>query len=556
MNERLALCLHPEDRASNIEDLRFEIQSERINIMLETSERRLDIKWKEARLKVLLENGNEDDLNYLYDAIYMEAGKEKMTIGERISYLINMIIDGISALFTGKGSSTIGDNDDVEVPEELQRQVSFIAHIKNAAFSIITTIGTGLLALKDFATENPLLSVMAVCGIKALLDGKESDDERKAREDAEYEERKKAKKESKKEGKSNKTKKESGKEVYKSLDDIRDALKTLNELNDELNKKEKELKNLTSGKVQLTKSETKKADKLQGEIDELKDKKEEQNTQYEKAVQGYNASQNKQTVDIDEYEKLKKYHEALKNHLNNLKSEKKHSEDMVHNANFYYNQTKGSRTLLEKINPFGDKNARREYKAEKEVNKTDLEEEKRNLKDIEAEIKETERKKTETYDKIREMETDIKKANRSAEIAMNMDDSKKRVDSTNPSKQPQSSNKKETDKTEEKKDEGKKDGNKVSEEDKGLISKAINGIRGAVNKLIQWINGLYKRFREIVTGESEETATESTDLNLNTEDLDYLDSVIFSESFVDEDGEIEATTQAFYEAYDDMLTTL
>lgn len=404
----------------------------------------------------------------------------------------------------------------------------------------------------------------------ALLSGKESDDERKAREDAEYIENKKAKKnekKSKKESKKGNTTKENGEELYKSLNDIRETLKSLNELNEELDKKEQELEEIKKKKSNYNKDDKfyKKYDKeekaKQTQVDELHNKKEELNTEYTKNVQKYNEAQNMKSVDINEYNRLNEYHAELKKHLEELRAALEDANTQVHNAKYYLKQTKASHSRLQKLNPFWDKYERAEYNIEKKENQSTVDSEKLNKANIEKEINETSNEITKTWKKISQMKANIDESNRRAQVAVKADDSRKRIEGNDPSKksqEPPETNEKKPE-GEEKKPEEKKDDSNISDEDEGLISKAINAIRGAVNKVIQWINGLYKRFREIVLGkdEAESTATESAEYN---SDLDYLDSVIFGESFIDNNEGLncieEPHTDNFYETLDAIIETL
>ena len=106
MDRQYCMYLEDAEKQKMIDDYKLEVASKKLDLMLESLDRRVAIQLKEAEVKVLSEGGTYSDLDYLYNAIYTEAeiAKEKMGIGERLMYLINKIMEGLRGLFTGKNA--------------------------------------------------------------------------------------------------------------------------------------------------------------------------------------------------------------------------------------------------------------------------------------------------------------------------------------------------------------------------------------------------------------------------------------------------------------------
>lgn len=104
------------EKAVYMETLRNEIQMKELSFMLEMVDSKLELNKKEAELKVLVENGSYDDLEYLYCEAEEEAKKEKKGV-------ISTIVDAIASIFKSIGnaiSSFIKGDKDKDPDEELE----------------------------------------------------------------------------------------------------------------------------------------------------------------------------------------------------------------------------------------------------------------------------------------------------------------------------------------------------------------------------------------------------------------------------------------------------
>lgn len=146
------------DREIAIQEAKNELETTRLNFMLEMVERKYEINCKNAELKVLTEGGTYEDLEYLYEAAKKEKDGEKQgiisTIINAIISVINSITTAISNFFNGKKKAKNDPNKIIKVPKEEADQSSFICSKFNSMKATISDMSTKkkVLALGGMAT--------------------------------------------------------------------------------------------------------------------------------------------------------------------------------------------------------------------------------------------------------------------------------------------------------------------------------------------------------------------------------------------------------------------
>ena len=142
MDRQYCAYLSDSERQNLIDDYKFEVENAKLQLMIESIERRTEIQMKEAEIKILTEGGTYNDLDYLYGAIMLEEdeNKKKMSIGDRISHLVKMIIDGFRGLLTGKSKFLKTGKDTVSVTEEYDDKMSFIKKMTGMVKEFLNTI--------------------------------------------------------------------------------------------------------------------------------------------------------------------------------------------------------------------------------------------------------------------------------------------------------------------------------------------------------------------------------------------------------------------------------
>ena len=146
------------DREIAIQEAKNELETTRLNFMLEMVERKYEINCKNAELKVLTEGGTYEDLEYLYEAAKKEKDGEKQgiisTIINAIISVINSITTAISNFFNGNKKAKKDPNKIVKVPKEEADESSFICSKFNSMKATISDMSTTkkVLALGGMAT--------------------------------------------------------------------------------------------------------------------------------------------------------------------------------------------------------------------------------------------------------------------------------------------------------------------------------------------------------------------------------------------------------------------
>ena len=166
MDRQYCMYLEDAEKQKMIDDYRLEVASKKLDLMLESLERRVAIQLKEAEVKVLSEGGTYSDLDYLYNAIYTEAevAKEKMGIGERILYLINKIIEGFKGLLSGKnGEVAVEPEATYNVGPKYGAAKGILGSIKAGIAALLGVIKGGVSSICKFAGDNG-----AILGIGAI----------------------------------------------------------------------------------------------------------------------------------------------------------------------------------------------------------------------------------------------------------------------------------------------------------------------------------------------------------------------------------------------------
>lgn len=155
MDRQYCMYLEDAEKQKMIDDYRLEVASKKLDLMLESLDRRIAIQLKEAEVKVLSEGGTYSDLDYLYNAIYTEAeiAKEKMGIGERLMYLINKIMEGLRGLFTGK-NAVVNPETTYVVDSDYKNRMTLIGKIKSGVETAIKYIKEGCSAFISFIGGN------------------------------------------------------------------------------------------------------------------------------------------------------------------------------------------------------------------------------------------------------------------------------------------------------------------------------------------------------------------------------------------------------------------
>ena len=166
MDRQYCMYLEAAEKQKMIDDYKLEVASKKLDLMLESLERRVAIQLKEAEVKVLAEGGTYSDLDYLYNAIYTEAevAKEKMGIGERILYLINKIIEGFKGLLSGKnGEVAVEPEATYNVGPKYGAAKGILGSIKAGIAALLGVIKGGVASICKFAGDNG-----AILGIGAI----------------------------------------------------------------------------------------------------------------------------------------------------------------------------------------------------------------------------------------------------------------------------------------------------------------------------------------------------------------------------------------------------
>ena len=171
MSRQYCAYLSGIERQELIRDYTFEIESARIDLILEAINKKQEIQMREAEIKVLTEGGTYSDLDMLYGEIFNEASEStsKMSLGQRIAHLINLLIDAFQSLFTGK-SDFLADKkptDTVKVDGEYNQRMGIIKRILEPIRKLFEFIKGGIKNLLTTTKDHPI--VAAFLGIGTFL---------------------------------------------------------------------------------------------------------------------------------------------------------------------------------------------------------------------------------------------------------------------------------------------------------------------------------------------------------------------------------------------------
>lgn len=142
------------DRDLMVMESEESIFNAKINFMLETVDRELELNKKEAELLVLRENGTYDDLQYLYQEAEEEANEKKEGIFATIVNAIRSIFASIGRAISGIGKkSQAAPDEEVEVNKEAWDAVDKVKAAWNSGIGkgALAAVATTMLAIKGLS---------------------------------------------------------------------------------------------------------------------------------------------------------------------------------------------------------------------------------------------------------------------------------------------------------------------------------------------------------------------------------------------------------------------
>lgn len=377
MSRQYCAYLSGIERQELIRDYTFEIESARIDLILEAIDKKQEIQMREAEIKVLAEGGTYSDLDMLYGEILNEASEStsKMSLGQRIAHLIDLLIDAFQSLLTGK-SDFLADKkptDTVKVDGEYNERMGIIKRILDPIRKLFDFIKGGIKNLLGATKEHPI--VAAFLGVGAFLLVASNKDE-------------------------NATETKKVKEIEDDASMCVEALNMMNDLN----------KEIENAKKKIEEAE-KEIAKKKAENQEIEKKESETNANNKYASQSIESMKQKkdeiknQEIDRTGTNKLKKWSPEAAAEWTRLKKEIENAEAK---------KAKAEKELSEN-------------KLHEAANNADIEKAEKDKRDAEKTIKEAQEKQ----EQIKQEEEQRKDTEHKQQIQNNVDNSKIEVDENN-----------------------------------------------------------------------------------------------------------------------------